>query len=226
MSVEHITVLIADDHAIVREGLRTILELESAGVSVIGEAASGREAVARARELRPDVVLMDVRMSDMDGVEATRCILTEDPCPRVIILTNYDDDEYLFEAIRAGAAGYLLKDVSPTDLAHAIVTVHQGHSLVQPSVLGKLLEQFASLSQERPTAERHELHEDLTPREMEVLQAIARGLNNREIAEELVISEKTVKTHITSIFSKLDVKDRSQAMLYAIHKRLVEIPET
>jgi NarL family two-component system response regulator LiaR len=180
--------------------------------------------VARTQELQPDIVLMDVRMSDVDGVEATRRILTANPHTRVIILTNYDDDEYLFEAVRAGAAGYLLKDVSPTDLTQAIITVHQGHSLIQPSVLGKLLEQFATLSQEPPVAERHELYEDLTPREMEVLQAIAQGLSNREIAEKLVISEKTVKTHITSIFSKLDVKDRSQAMLYAIQKRLVEIP--
>lgn len=226
MSTEGIKVLIADDHAIVREGLRTILELESDGVQVIGEAASGREAVARTQQLQPDIVLMDVRMSDMDGVEATRRILVENPHTRVIILTNYDDDQYLFEAIRAGAAGYLLKDVSPTDLTQAIVTVHQGHSLIQPSVLGKLLEQFTTLSQEPATPERHELYEDLTPRETEVLYAIAQGLSNREIADKLVISEKTVKTHITSIFSKLDVKDRSQAMLYAIQKRLVEIPKT
>ncbi len=224
MSTGEIAVLIADDHAIVREGLRTILELEGQGVRVIGEAASGREAVERTRELQPDIVLMDVRMSDMDGVAATRRILEENTRTRVIILTNYDDDEYLFEAIRAGAAGYLLKDISPQDLTHAIVTVHQGHSLVQPSVLGKLLEQFAALSRESPAAGRREAHEDLTPREMEVLQALAQGLNNREIADRLFISEKTVKTHITSIFSKLDVKDRSQAMLYAIQKKLVEIP--
>jgi NarL family two-component system response regulator LiaR len=223
MSAENITVLIADDHAIVREGLRTILELEGRGVRVIGEAASGRGAVARTRELQPNIVLMDVRMSDMDGVEATRRILAENTGTRIIILTNYDDDEYLFEAIRAGAAGYLLKDVIPRDLTQAIITVAQGHSLIQPSVLGKLLEKFAALSQERPSVQRHELHEDLTPREMEVLRAIAQGLSNREIADRLVISEKTVKTHITSIFSKLDVKDRSQAMLYAIQKRLVEI---
>jgi len=225
MGKDEITVLIADDHAIVREGLRTILELESQGLRVIGEAASGREAVERTRELQPDIVLMDVRMSDMDGVAATRRILEENTQTRVIILTNYDDDEYLFEAIRAGAAGYLLKDVSPQDLAQAIATVHQGHSLVQPSVLGKLLEQFAALSREQPVAGRREAHEDLTPREMEVLQALAQGLNNREIADRLFISEKTVKTHITSIFSKLDVKDRSQAILYAIQKRLVEIPK-
>jgi len=225
MGKDEITVLIADDHAIVREGLRTILELESQGLRVIGEAASGREAVERTRELQPDIVLMDVRMSDMDGVAATRRILEENTQTRVIILTNYDDDEYLFEAIRAGAAGYLLKDVSPQDLAQAIATVHQGYSLVQPSVLGKLLEQFAALSREQPVAGRREAHEDLTPREMEVLQALAQGLNNREIADRLFISEKTVKTHITSIFSKLDVKDRSQAILYAIQKRLVEIPK-
>lgn len=224
MSTGDIAVLIADDHAIVREGLRTILELESQGVRVIGEAAGGREAVERTRELQPDIVLMDVRMSDMDGVAATRRILEENAHTRVIILTNYDDDEYLFEAIRAGAAGYLLKDISPQELAQAIVTVHQGHSLVQPSVLGKLLEQFAALSREYPTTGRREAHEDLTPREMEVLKALAQGLNNREIADRLFISEKTVKTHITSIFSKLDVKDRSQAMLYAIQKKLVEIP--
>jgi NarL family two-component system response regulator LiaR len=223
MSADDITVLIADDHAIVREGLRTILELEGRGVRVIGEATSGRTAVARTRELQPNIVLMDVRMSDMDGVEATRRVLAENTGTRVIILTNYDDDEYLFEAIRAGAAGYLLKDVIPRDLTQAIITVAQGHSLIQPSVLGKLLEKFAALSQERPAIERHELHEALTPREMEVLRAIAQGLSNREIADRLVISEKTVKTHITSIFSKLDVKDRSQAMLYAIQKRLVEI---
>ncbi|MBU0495915.1 MAG: response regulator transcription factor [Chloroflexi bacterium] len=225
MGERDIRVLIADDHAIVREGLRTILELAGDRICVVGEAASGRQAVARTRELAPDVVLMDVRMSDMDGVDATREILKANQGTRVIILTNYDDDDYLFESVRAGAAGYLLKDVSPDDLSDAIITVYGGHSLIQHSVLGKLLEQFTVLSEGQQTPGHHELYEDLTPREMQVLQAIAQGLSNREIAGKLVISEKTVKTHITSIFGKLDVKDRSQAMLYAIQKRLVEIPQ-
>jgi DNA-binding NarL/FixJ family response regulator len=217
MRHETIRVLIADDHAIVREGLRTILGFQE-GVEVVGEASDGQEVVALAESLAPDVILMDIRMSKLDGVEATRRIKAQNPQIGVIVLTNYDDDRYVFEGIEAGASGYLLKDISSDDLAQAIRRVAQGESLMAPSVLRKVLDEFAHRAEEREL-----LHEALTPRELEVLQALARGLKNEEIAEELFITEKTVKSHLGRIFSKLGVSDRSQAILYAIKHRLVDI---
>ncbi len=217
MRHETIRVLIADDHPIVREGLRTILGFQE-GVEVVGEASDGQEAVDLARELLADVVLMDIRMSKLDGVEATRRIKAQNPQIGVIVLTNYDDDRYVFEGIEAGASGYLLKDISSDELAEAIQRVAQGESLMAPSVLRKVLDEFAHRAEERELP-----HEGLTPRELEVLQALARGLKNEEIAKELFITEKTVKSHLGSIFSKLGVNDRSQAILYAIKHKLVDI---
>jgi len=217
MRHETIRVLIADDHAIVREGLRTILGFQE-GVEVVGEASDGQEAVDLAQELLADVVLMDIRMSKLDGVEATRRIKAQNPQIGVIVLTNYDDDRYVFEGIEAGASGYLLKDIGADDLSEAIHRVARGESLMAPSVLRKVLDEFAHRAEERELP-----HEGLTPRELEVLQALARGLKNEEIAKELFITEKTVKSHLGSIFSKLGVNDRSQAILYAIKHKLVDI---
>lgn len=217
MRHETIRVLIADDHAIVREGLRTILGFQE-GVEVVGEASDGQEAVDLAQELLADVVLMDIRMSKLDGVEATRRIKAQNPQIGVIVLTNYDDDRYVFEGIEAGASGYLLKDIGADDLSEAIHRVARGESLMAPSVLRKVLDEFAHRAEERELP-----HEGLTPRELEVLQALARGLKNEEIAKELFITEKTVKSHLGSIFGKLGVNDRSQAILYAIKHKLVDI---
>lgn len=217
MRHETIRVLIADDHAIVREGLRTILGFQE-GIEVVGEASDGLEAVDLAQRLLPDVVLMDIRMSKLDGVEATRRIKAQNPQIGVIVLTNYDDDRYVFEGIEAGASGYLLKDISSDDLSEAIHRVARGESLMAPSVLRKVLDEFAHRAEERELP-----REGLTPRELEVLQALAGGLKNEEIAKELFITEKTVKSHLGSIFSKLGVHDRSQAILYAIKHKLVDI---
>lgn len=217
MSHETIRVLIADDHPIVREGLRTILGFQE-GIEVVGEASDGLEAVDLAQKLLPEVVLMDIRMSKLNGVEATRRIKAHNPEIGVIVLTNYDDDRYVFEGVEAGASGYLLKDISSDELSEAIHRVARGESLMAPSVLRKVLDEFAHRAEERELP-----HEGLTPRELEVLQALAQGLKNEEIAKELFITGKTVKSHLGSIFSKLGVNDRSQAILYAIKHKLVDI---
>lgn len=217
MSHETIRVLIADDHPIVREGLRTILGFQE-GIEVVGEASDGLEAVDLAQKLLPEVVLMDIRMSKLNGVEATRRIKAHNPQIGVIVLTNYDDDRYVFEGVEAGASGYLLKDISSDELSEAIHRVARGESLMAPSVLRKVLDEFAHRAEERELP-----HEGLTPRELEVLQALAQGLKNEEIAKELFITGKTVKSHLGSIFSKLGVHDRSQAILYAIKHKLVDI---
>ncbi len=217
MSHETIRVLIADDHPIVREGLRTILGFQE-GIEVVGEASDGLEAVDLAQKLLPEVVLMDIRMSKLNGVEATRRIKAHNPEIGVIVLTNYDDDRYVFEGVEAGASGYLLKDISFDELSEAIHRVARGESLMAPSVLRKVLDEFAHRAEERELP-----HEGLTPRELEVLQSLAQGLKNEEIAKELFITGKTVKSHLGSIFSKLGVNDRSQAILYAIKHKLVDI---
>ncbi len=217
MSHETVRVLIADDHPVVREGLRTILGFQE-GIEVVGEASDGLEAVDLAQKLLPEVVLMDIRMSKLNGVEATRRIKAHNPEIGVIVLTNYDDDRYVFEGVEAGASGYLLKDIGFDELSEAIHRVARGESLMAPSVLRKVLDEFAHRAEERELP-----HEGLTPRELEVLQSLAQGLKNEEIAKELFITGKTVKSHLGSIFSKLGVNDRSQAILYAIKNKLVDI---
>lgn len=210
---ETIRVLLVDDQRLMREGLRVLLELEE-GLEVVGEAGDGKEALEAYATLRPDVVLMDVRMPGMDGVEATRRLRERWPDARIIILTTFDDDAYVFEGLRAGALGYLLKDVSGDDLAKAIRTVAAGGALLAPSVARKVVAEFSRLAPpSRPPDEG--LPEPLSEREKEVLRLLAQGLSNREIAERLVLAEGTVKNHVTTILQKLGVRDRTQAALRA-----------
>lgn len=213
-------VLIADDHVIVREGLIALLDMAD-DIKVVGEAADGREAINMTKQLRPDVVLMDIRMAELDGVQATREIKARFPEVHVIALTNYDDDEYVFDCLRYGASGYLLKDVSPEDLVKAIKSAVQDESLVDPSVLNKVLGQFRQL-----TEDGSNLTDDkLSPREKEVLEALTAGLSNKEIAQKLYISEKTVKAHFSSIYRKLNVSTRSQAIVGAVKSGLVDLDD-
>lgn len=213
--MDSITVLIADDHPIVREGLRTFLELQD-DMDIVGEAADGEEAVAKAGDLLPDIVLMDLVMPRVDGIEATRRIRDGSPSTRVIALTSFADDDKVFPAVKAGAAGYLLKDMRPQELADAIRTVHAGEALLHPSVAAKLMQELATAKPDSPETA-------LTEREHDVLQHIARGMSNREIAEALVVSEKTVKTHVSNILQKLHLADRTQAALYAVREGLVDL---
>jgi two-component system, NarL family, response regulator LiaR len=211
-----IRVLIADDHPVVREGLLSFLQLQD-DLDVVGTAADGREAVAMAEATQPDVLLLDVVMPAMDGVEALRRIRVVAPATRVIVLTTFADDGRVFPAIQAGAAAYLLKDVRPHELADAIRTVHGGESLLHPTVAAKVMHEVSQRERRAPELET------LTARELEVLRLIARGRSNREIARELEVSEKTVKTHVSNILGKLGVADRTQAALWAVRERLVEL---
>ena len=211
-----IRVLLADDQALVRAGFRMILKAEL-GIEVVGEAGDGAEAVALARTLEPDVVLMDVRMPEMDGIEATSQIVGGDGAPRVLVLTTFDLDEYVYEALRAGASGFLLKDAPEDQLLAGIRIVADGGSLFAPAVTRRLIERFAGT---RPATPPPNLAE-LTPRELEVLGLVARGLSNAEIAAELVVSEHTTKTHVAHILQKLDLRDRVQAVVLAYESGLV-----
>ena len=198
--------LIVDDHGVVREGLRTFLELQD-GIEVAGEAADGEEAVREAERLRPDVVLMDLVMPRLDGVAAMRELRERAPATRVVVLTSFLDDERLLPAIRAGAAGYLLKNVQPRELARAVRLAAEGETLIDPAVAARLVDSLAR--------DRGDEEPDLTPREQEVLDLIGRGFANKRIALELGIAEKTVKTHVGHVLAKLGVSDRTQAALYA-----------
>ncbi|MDX6473034.1 MAG: hypothetical protein QOK22_1850 [Gaiellaceae bacterium] len=214
-----IRVLLADDQALVRNGFRLILEREPE-IDVVGEAADGGEAVALGRELRPDVVLMDVRMPEVDGIEATRR-LVGDPAfgGRILMLTTFDLDEYVVAAMRAGASGFLLKDVLPADLLHAVLLVHRGEAMLAPSLTRRLLEEHVARPRAGATAQPFA---DLTERELQVAQAIARGLSNAEIGNELFLSEATVKTHVTRVLTKLGVRDRVQIVVAAYESGLVQ----
>jgi len=204
-------VLIVDDHAVVREGLRTFLELQE-GLEVVGEAGDGEEALPLAEGLGPDVILMDLVMPKLDGVGAMRELRQRVPGARVIVLTSFLDDERLMPAIRAGAAGYLLKNVQPQELARAIRLADAGETLIDPAVAARLVEAVADGGAAEPEPE-------LTPREQEVLDLIARGFSNKRIALELGVAEKTVKTHVSHVLAKLGVSDRTQAALYATRVR-------
>jgi DNA-binding NarL/FixJ family response regulator len=233
-----IRVVLVDDQTLMRQGIQTLLELEG-DLEVVGVAGNGREAITAVERARPDVVLMDIRMPEMDGVAATRALTERFPAIGVIILTTFDDDEYVFEGLKAGARGYLLKDVGSDALAAAVRAVAAGQALIQPSIARKVVAEFSRLAAFRQTMndERRTLKEDpavhrsslivqsfaasLTERELEVLRAMAQGLSNKEIADRLVITEGTVKNHVSNLLGKLDVRDRTQAVLKAQALKLI-----
>jgi RNA polymerase sigma factor (sigma-70 family) len=222
MSEKRVRVVIVDDDDLMRAGLRAVLSSDES-IEVAGEAGDGRGAAPLARSLQPDVVLMDVRMPDLDGIAATREVLAAAPDSRVVILTTFEQDDYIFGALRAGASGFLLKRTSPEDLVAAIHTVAGGDSLLSPSVTRTVIDRMAQ--QPPPDAAAHKRLEHLTPREREVLELIARGLSNAEIAETLVVEESTVKTHVKRILGKLRLRDRVQAVIFAYESGLAR-PES
>jgi DNA-binding NarL/FixJ family response regulator len=215
-----IRVLIADDQALVRSGFRMILEARD-DLEVVGEAEDGTEAVALARTVFPDAILMDVRMPKLDGIEATRQIVTSGSSARVLILTTYDLDEYVYAAIRAGASGFLLKDVEPAQLVDAVRVVARGDALLAPTVTRRLLERFVETLAGEPSPSPPALAA-LTPREREILELVAAGLSNAEIADRLVLGETTVKSHVSSVLHKLGLRDRVQAVVLAYETGLVQ----
>ncbi|MEU3030902.1 response regulator [Streptomyces incarnatus] len=217
-----IRVLIADDQMMVREGFSVLLNAMP-DIEVVGEAVNGREAVERVRQLAPDVVLMDIRMPEMNGIEATREIVAADTAAKVLVLTTFDLDEYVYQALRAGASGFLLKDASARQLADGVRVVASGEALLAPSVTKRLISEFSRLAEVRrplPTTQSG-AYGDLTERETEVLVLIAQGLSNAEIAERLVVAESTTKTHVSRILVKLGLRDRTQAAVFAYEARLV-----
>ena len=217
---EVIRVLIADDQALFRRGLYVVLGTED-DIEVVAEAENGADAIAKAEELAPDVVLMDVRMPKVNGIEAARQIREVLPSTKILMLTVSDEEDDLYEAIKAGANGYLLKEISVEEVASAIHAVMQGQSLISPSMASKLLNEFNSLA--RMAAEREQLPAPvLTARELEVLKLVARGMSNKEVADELYISENTVKNHVRNILEKLHLHSRMEAVMYAVRKRLLD----
>ena len=218
---EPIKVLIVDDHALFRRGLQMVLEGES-DIDVVGEAGDGHEAIERAESATPDVVLMDVRMPRRTGIEATRVIKETLPSTKILMLTISDEEGDLYEAIKAGASGYLLKEISIEEVAGAVRKVNQGQSLISPSMASKLLNEFAAMVKRRD--ERNQVPGPrLTERELEVLKLVAKGMNNRDIAQELFISENTVKNHVRNILEKLHLHSRMEAVVYAVREKLLEI---
>ena len=212
-----ITILIADDHTLFRKGVCKMVEAEE-DMRVVGEAGTGREALEQARALIPDVILMDIKMPEMDGVEATRVLRREMPHVGIVFVTMFEDDEFVFRGLQAGGRGYILKDADPETMLRAIRAVANGESLLGPTIARKVMRQFSALP-----GGQSPLVDDLTPREREVLTLIAEGLRNKAIAAQLSISEKTVKNHINNVFSKLHLNDRAQAILYAVRKGLVKV---
>ncbi|HEY5351458.1 MAG TPA: response regulator transcription factor [Streptosporangiaceae bacterium] len=214
-----VRVLIADDQGMVRSGFTTLLNSEP-DIEVVGEAVNGQEAVTRAIQLRPDVILMDLRMPVMDGLQATRQITAMDGAPRVLVLTTFDLDDYVYQALRWGASGFLLKDASARELAEAVRVVAAGDALLSPSVTRRLIAEFARMG--APRGPSRKTLQDLTERETEVLALVARGLSNAEIAGRLVVAEQTVKTHVSRVLMKLGLRDRTQAVVLAYETGLVQ----
>lgn len=214
--MEVIKIVIVDDHPVVREGIGAMLKREP-DFKIVGEASNGREAIEKARELSPDVMLMDLRMPEVDGVEAITRIKAEKPDIKFIILTTYSDDEYIFRGIAAGARAYLLKDAPRDELFKAIRAVSRGESLIQPVVASRLLDKLAELSRKSPSVDT------LSDREIEVLNLMAKGVSNKDIADRLSITQSTVKTHITSIFQKLDVTTRTEAVTTALKRGIIQL---
>lgn len=212
--MERVSVLLIDDHRVVRQGLRDFLESQD-DIEIVGEAANGEEGVKLAQERLPDVVLMDMVLPGIDGVEATRRIKAVCPSTRIIVLTSFADDDKVFPAIKAGAISYLLKDVQPEELARAIRAAQRNEAVLHPEVAAKLMQEFSTPRTTDDSVEQ------LTERELDVLRQIAHGKSNKEIADALIISEKTVKTHVSNILSKLHLADRTQAAIYALRQRLV-----
>ncbi len=212
-----VRVMIADDQELVRTGFRMILDAED-DIEVVAEATNGREAVAMARQLGPDIVLMDIRMPELDGIEATRRVTALDDAPRVLMLTTFDLDEYVYDALRAGASGFLLKDVPAAQLAAGVRMVASGDALLAPSITRRLIEEFAASA---PAETMVPGLDELTPRELEVFKLVAKGLSNAEIAAELIIGETTVKTHVTRLLMKLGLRDRVQAVVVAYEAGIV-----
>jgi len=221
-SPEPIRAMIVDDHALFRRGLEMVLE-EEPDIELVGQASDGSEAVEKAGESLPDVVLMDIRMPRSSGIEACRAMKEVAPSAKIVMLTISDEEEDLFEAIRAGASGYLLKDLPLDEVAETVRAVHGGQSLINPSMAGKLLSEFATLAK-RDTGERVQQvpAPRLTEREMQVLKLVARGMNNRDIAKELFISENTVKNHVRNILEKLQIHSRMEAVMVAVREKLIE----
>jgi DNA-binding NarL/FixJ family response regulator len=216
-----IRVLIADDQQLVRTGFRMILTTQS-DLTVVGEASTGADAIALTRKLQPDVILMDIRMPDTDGIEATRQILAQPGAtpPRVLILTTFDLDEYVYDALRAGASGFLLKDVPPEQLAAGIRMIHNGEAMLAPSVMRRLIEEFTTANR-LASATAPDAVQSLSPRENEVFRLLARGYSNQQIASRLIVGETTVKTHVTRILTKLDLRDRVQVVVLAYETGII-----
>ena len=221
MAEDVIRVLIVDDHALFRRGLMLVLESEP-GIEVVGEAEDGTDAVAKAEASAPDVVLMDVRMPKLSGIEATRAVAAALPTSKIIMLTVSDEEDDLYEAIKAGAAGYLLKEISIEEVADAVRAVVQGQTLISPSMASKLINEFQALS--KLAADRSQVPAPkLTDRELEVLKLVAQGMTNREVADQLYIAENTVKNHVRNILEKLHLHSRMEAVLYAVRENLFEL---
>jgi len=218
MTEQRIKVLISDDQAIVRKGIRALLATEP-NIEVVGEATNGSEAISQTKKLRPDVILMDLVMPEVDGLEAIRHITAQQPKARILVLTSFATDDKVFSAIKAGALGYLLKDSSPEELVQAIHNVHRGESSLHPAIARRVLQEISGPRKikEPPTTE------PLTERELEVLGLVAHGLSNQEIADKLTISEATARTHVSNILSKLHLASRIQAALYAVHEGLASL---
>jgi DNA-binding NarL/FixJ family response regulator len=223
MGLETIRVLLADDHAVVRQGTRELLDREE-GIDVVAEASDGKEAVQRAIKERPDVVVMDFAMPELNGIEATRQIKAVAPGIAILVLTAYDSNQYVFAFLEAGAAGYLLKDVQVDELVQAIRAVHAGESMLHPAIARKVINRFAQPEKEMSMAPAP--LDQLTERELEVLKMAAKGMSNREIAQELTISVRTVQTHLTNIFNKMGVGSRTEAVVVGLRKNWITLEDT